>query len=277
MNRRMLGALVPLIVLTVVVWMVLRRAGDSGTAAAGGSRPTTALAADAEPEALIRASLEAYGGAARVESLRSLMLENEVTVYGVEESRAHGRSTERYRFPDKVRVDFSFGEETVTQLYDGLEAWIFQAGRAAKAPDYLAESLRRSVKHFPCVLLPAALDEHAILGHVVPGESGGRETLALTLTDPEGDQSRLWFDRESGLLARIDYAVFSSLGSDSMRVEMNDYREIDGVQTAFSAVIWYDGQKAQETRVTSAHRNPDLPDSLFAVPGSGGSPSPDSP
>jgi hypothetical protein len=274
MRRGTIGALLLLILIVGAGWLALRRDGHGPGPE---ERPAPALEAVDGPEALIRAALEAYGGADRVGSLRSLELENEITVYGVEESRARGHSVERYRFPDRVRVDFSFGEETVTQLYDGLEAWMFQGGRPSKAPDYLSESLRRSVKHFPSVLLPVALDERSILGAVAPGRLKGRETLALTLTDPEGDQSRLWFDRDTGLLTRIDYALFSSLGSDSMRVEMSDYREVDGIQTAFSAVIWYNGEKAQETRVTAARYDPPLPDSLFTAPAPVEDPPPRSP
>ncbi len=212
---------------------------------------------------LVLASLEAYGGSDRIRSLKTLRLENLITVHGQDGSKATGQSTEYYKFPDMVRVDFRFDRERVSHFYDGVNAWIEREGIESKGPDFLAESLRRSAKHFPMTLLSAALSERSILSPVGTEDLSNKRTLAFSITDGEGDQSRVWLDAETLLIARMDYIVFSSLGADSMSVMMADYREIDGIQTAFQATIYYNGKMAQETKVKEAVYNPDLPDSLF--------------
>jgi hypothetical protein len=268
MKRIMIWTVLLLVIVTVIVLIDRRRSIDENRVGSGQDLPVI-VGIESEPKALIRASLAAYGEPDRIAAIESMKLVNSVTIFGEEQSRAPGRSVEYYGFPDKVRVDFTFGTEEVSHLYDGLNAWTHQGGRVAKAPDYLAESLRKSVKHFPKMLLPAALNERSVLSTIVPDTLSGRGMLTFTLTDGEGDRSRLWFDAESYLLARIDYAVFSSRGSDSMTVVMRDYREIDDIQTAANAVIYFNGAKAQETRIDTVMYDPPLPDSLFVPPDTG--------
>ena len=218
------------------------------------------------PVELIRASIDAYGGSQKLRALKEISLKNTITIYGNDQSRVNGNSMEYYRFPDMVRVDFSFGSEKVTHLYDGLEAWTTAGGKVAKAPDFLTESLRRSVKHFPNTLLLAVLDERSDLGRAVAGSYNSKDVFTLELTDREGDQSKIWIDAETLMMVRIDYTLFSSLGADTMSVVISDYRMVDGIQTAFKATIYYNGAKAQETTVEEVRYNPNLPDSLFQLP-----------
>jgi hypothetical protein len=220
------------------------------------------------PTELVLASLEAYGGSDKIKSLKTLILKNLITVYGQDRSKVKGRSTEYYNFPDMVRVDFRFDEESVSHLFDGLEAWVIQAGKESKAPDFMAESMRRSAKHFPMTLLSNALSERSLLNDIGTDIFNKKKTFTLSITDGEGDQSKVWLDAETLLIARLDYVVFSSLGADSMSVVTSDYRELDGIQTAYRATIYYNGEKAQETFVEEVEYNPDLPVSLF-TPSSG--------
>ncbi|OGF97698.1 MAG: hypothetical protein A2Z06_00200 [Candidatus Glassbacteria bacterium RBG_16_58_8] len=215
-------------------------------------------------EDLLKASLASYGGIDRTGQIREITLKNAITVYGENQSRIQGYSNECYRFPDKVRVDFSFGANQVSHLFDGTAAWTRTGGIWAKGPDYLTEGLRRSLKHFPTTLLSTALDDRTLLRGIVPKNLDGKRCLTIELTDREGDQSRIWFDDETLLMARIDYPVFTSLGVDSMTILMTDYREAGGIQTPFRVAIYYNGDRAQDITVKEVVINPRLDDSLFA-------------
>ena len=218
------------------------------------------------PEEVIEASLEAYGGSERLASIREMSLKNRIKVYDKDQRTLEGRSTEYYRFPDQVRVDFEFESQRVSHLYDGLEAYTISGGKSAKAPDYLTEGLRRDVKHFPSTLLLAALDERSLLAPVESKILDGRPALSIDITDWENDFTTVWFDAGTFLMSRIDYVLYSSLGADTMTVLMSDYRPVEGIQTAFAARIYYNGERAQETAVEEVRYNPGLPDSLFVPP-----------
>jgi outer membrane lipoprotein-sorting protein len=218
-----------------------------------------------DPEDLIEASIDAYGGSQKLSAIKEISLENDIVIYNQDESKIHGNSFEYYRFPDLVRVDFVFFANKTTHFYDGLAAWTINGGKKSKASDYLAEGLRRNVKHFPSSLLLTALDERSILSRIITENFDDKPIYTLELTDWEGDLSKIWIDPETRLMVRIDYILFTSLGADTMSVVMSDYQDVNGIQLAFSASFYYNGGKAQETKVKNVKYNPDLPDSLFAI------------
>lgn len=215
------------------------------------------------PEELVRASLEAYGGIGKIASIEEIYLKNNIVIYDQNRRTLKGQSTEFYRFPDQVRVNFRFDTDEVTHLYNGLEAWTVTGSKSAKAPDFLTEGLRRSVKHFPTTLLLPALDERSLLSSVAAKIENDRTVYSLKITDRENDHSEIWFNGETLLMNQIEYVLYSSLGADTMTIAISDYRAIDGIQTAFAATIFYNGEMAQETTIEDVRYNPDLPDSLF--------------
>ncbi len=217
---------------------------------------------------LLAASLEAYGGMERIGSIEGIYLKNTIVIYDQNQRALKGESTEFYRFPDQVRVNFRFDADELTHFYNGLEAWTVMGSNTSKAPDFIAEDLRRSIKHFPTTLLLSSFDERSLLSPLVPIIENDRMVYSLGITDRENDYSEIWFDAETLLLSRIEYVLYSSLGADTMTIDISDYREVDGIQTAFAATIFYNGKRAQETVIEEVRYNPNLPDSLF-VPKSG--------
>ncbi len=225
----------------------------------------TADFGNSDPEDLIRASIDAYGGSQRLGTIKEISLENDIIVYDQDSNKVHGNSFEYYRFPDMVRVDFSFFANKTTHLYDGLTAWTITGGKKSKASDYLAEGLRRNVKHFPSSLLLTALDERSNLSRIMTETFDDKPAFTLELTDWEGDLSKIWIDPETLMMVRIDYILFTSLGADTMSVVMSDYQDVNGIQLAFNASFYYNGGKAQETKVKEVKYNPNLPDSFFVI------------
>jgi len=218
------------------------------------------------PDELLNASLKAYGGIDKIGAIKELHLRNRIRIFDHEQNAMNGRSNEFYRFPDQVRVNFRFETEEVTHLYNGLEAWTVQGSEVTKAPDFIAEGLRRSVKHFPTTLLLSALDERSFLAPLERRQTENDRTVySLKITDRENDYSEIWIDGETLLMNRIDYVLYSSLGADTMSIFVSDYRPVDGIQTAFAATIYYDGERAQETIIDEVQSNPNLPDSIFAL------------
>jgi len=215
-----------------------------------------------DPINLIRRSLDAYGEADLVDRVESLRLQNRITMYGGEVKE--DRSVEYYRFPNQSRIDVISDTEVFTFLYDGVDGWQIAKGLRSRSPDMITEGLRRGIKHIPILLLRSALDDRSILGPVLPDSLDGRVALRVDLTDREGDQSRLWFDTETLLIARLDYTFIGSRGGIPVRVMMGEYRAFDGVQTATLVQFYQHEALSQETQVDEATYNPTLPDSIFA-------------
>jgi hypothetical protein len=54
------------------------------------------------------------------------------------------------------------------------------------------------------------------------------------MTPKRGKVETFYFDRDSGLLARMDQIVPSPLGEIPTEMDLTDYRVVEGVQTPFS-------------------------------------------
>lgn len=62
----------------------------------------------------------------------------------------------------------------------------------------------------------------------------GKPVWKVEMTPHEGKPEIFYFDKDSGLLARMALKVVSPMGEVDAGVTLDDYRDVDGVQTAFS-------------------------------------------
>jgi len=259
--RIVVGTLLVVGIVAVVRWSNLLTDGNGDAAG-----PVEMAGADIDPARLIQLSLDAYGGADIARSLETLRLESAIRAYDADGNAEEGRATEYYRFPDRVRSNVSMESRDFVLLYDGLDAWTIREGQRRKGADNIAEGRRRGVKHVPILLIYSALNERSILGPVHADTLNNRRMYVLDITDAGGDQTQIWLDAESLLLARLDYTLYTSLGTIPVRVMMGEYQLFDGVQTATYVDFYYSEEIIQETRVDQASYNSPLSDTLFALP-----------
>jgi hypothetical protein len=94
---------------------------------------------------------------------------------------------------------------------------------------------------------------------------GGRRTYRVVATPKAGTPETLFFDAESGLLARTEATVTTAAGAVPVVADPSDYRRVDGIMLAFASRMTVMGQERVVT-IEHVEHNVAMPADRFALP-----------
>lgn len=146
------------------------------------------------------------------------------------------------------------GQAVVTEVRDGSAAWA-----DGVRPGWIIESLGgKNVEE--------GLEE---LADVYEGHYMKDLTLAaitqFKLSGDAGSDIEAFFEKEPGLLRKIDMVAETEMDKIPVEVHVSDYREQDGIKTSFKTVINVLGQERIFT-TTSVEHNIEIPEGIFDLP-----------
>jgi photosynthetic reaction center cytochrome c subunit len=130
-----------------------------------------------------------------------------------------------------------------TLAYDGRAGWIAAPHRPVPVLALTGQDLD-GLRLDADLAFPARIKDALTNWRVGPGETiDGREVQLVQGTTAQGALATLYFDKDSGLLARqVRYAA-SPVGRIPTQIDYADYREVAGVKLPFRrTIIWLDGQ-----------------------------------
>jgi outer membrane lipoprotein-sorting protein len=97
---------------------------------------------------------------------------------------------------------------------------------------------------------------------------GGKKVYDVELTSDSGAKVTLSFDAESGLQLGQKFEQVTPMGKMPVSVEIEDYREVDGIKIPFKQIT--DASLAKATQeITEVEFNPEVDTSTFAMPTGG--------
>jgi len=94
---------------------------------------------------------------------------------------------------------------------------------------------------------------------------GGIDCWVVVLTPEAGEPLKMFYEKESGLLARVDTVAETEMGKVPVEAYLSDYRETGGIKGAYKIVIKVIGQERIFT-TTSIEHNIDMPEGIFDLP-----------
>jgi hypothetical protein len=94
----------------------------------------------------------------------------------------------------------------------------------------------------------------------------GRALPALAVRSPVMAPVTLAFDPQTGLIARQQYPVSTLAGSATADESFSDYRDVDGIQVAFRAVVRRPGLPLIERTIRTIEFNIPIDPALLARP-----------
>lgn len=212
---------------------------------------------------IITESLRAHGGADLLAALRSLGMRASSVLLGQGQEVAEESAV--YRFPEGMRSEAKIGNDVYVQGYFRSTAWTRTGGEVRDADTGTTELLRRSLKHFPNILL-YALDPAAVT--LMRGTTfiDGKPYHTLSIIDAESDETILCISAEDFLIHRMEYSVFAGVTEELLRLDFRDFRAHAGVSLPHQVDITMNGMRVQETKIDKYELNLPLPDSLFEKP-----------
>ena len=203
--------------------------------------------------------LEAIGGRALQDSIRTLRVGGAVTAFGL-----HGRATIWHARPDRGASEIELGPFKLAEGFDGTTAWRTDpSGKLVLLDGRDLEEAKAD-----------AWFEHT--RWIEPDQAGGTVAEAgaerdsagtyavLEMTPPVGRPRRLWFDDRTGLLAR----TVSKHDQQTLTFMNSDFRRVGGRTFAFRSLTRIEGMPANDLllELDSIAVNADIPAARFAAP-----------
>jgi hypothetical protein len=155
----------------------------------------------------------------------------------------------------------------VVETFDGREAWISQSAQLAPLP-----FLERTGGEADAERLTAALTFPAQIKTLLtewrvgpPANFDDRDFTMVQGTMNGKFPVNLYFDDETGLLARTVTYADSPVGLSPMQVDYSDYRELGGLKVPYKLIVtWLDGKSI--ILLTDVKANVPVEASRFARP-----------
>jgi len=197
-------------------------------------------------EQILDKFIQAVGGAQKLSQLNSFVAKGTYAGFDTDFQKAPVEISAKAPNQRTMTVHLPGGDDTTT--YDGREGWIAAADRPVPMilltggdldgarldaelsfPALVKQNLSKWRANFP----PVTID--------------GRTLQVVEGTAPGGSVVKLFFDKESGLLARQVRYADTVVGLTPLHVEYSDYRTVAGVKVPFHWIVtWVDGQSTIE-------------------------------
>jgi len=219
-----------------------------------------------EAEQVLDKYLQAIGGAQKAASLTSFAAKGTFQTYGIPTKYAMDVFAKAPAQRTMIVHNLASGE--LIDTYDGHEAWIMQPPQLAPVP-----LLERTGGEIDGARLTAALSFPGQIKKLLtqwrvgpPAVIDDRDLTMVQGTINGKFPVNLYFDDESGLLARTVTYADSPVGLAPMQVDYADYRELAGVKIPYKMIVtWLDGRST--IQLTEVHANVPVEASKFARPG----------
>jgi hypothetical protein len=227
-------------------------------------------AAQDDPKAILERAIKAHGGADKLAKLKAV------------KTRAKGRleirggldftETTLAQLPGQLKeviLITNAGQQTaVTLVFNGKEGWIRTNDQTGDMDPRLVESmqnaayLRQVARLYP---LKEKVYELAILPPILVSD---QPAVGFKVSSKGHKDVNLYFYKETGLLARMDYRTFDLSGMNEVREERTvlAYQEVDGLKTARRLVAYRDGNKFMEAEILEARLLDKIDDDEFRKP-----------
>ena len=224
-----------------------------------------AVGADDAPAAIIEKSLKAVGGEANFIKHRAARWNETGTYYGSGQGQPYGGKYD-IQLPGQFRMEI---EGVFLIVVNGDKGWMQAGGetREMTKEEWLeqAESLHgswvsslvplREKKYKLAALGDSKVEDRAVVGVRVSCE-GHRDV-------------ELYFDKETGLLAKVEQRVKAAeMGGKEVTQSAiyRNYREVDGAKIPMKLAVLRDGKQFVEAEVKEYKAAGKLDDSVFAKP-----------
>jgi zinc protease len=234
--------------------------------APGGANPASVTKTEVElpslKEILDRAE-KAVGGEEAWKSVNTRLMKG---VYQSEDSSAFVAMEIYQKSPDKTLYKMKLPQDIVMRdVCDGKSAWIEdpRGGYHEYSGAALASRVRRSQfsEQANMILIAAT-------GKVLGVEKVGTHNAYVVEYSPQKNETaKLYFDTESGLEIRTEDTFQSPEGPYVVKLDMDDYREVDGMKFPFRMKRTEKGAVIN-IRLTQVKNNYPIEDELFAKPAS---------
>jgi zinc protease len=207
---------------------------------------------------LVSRAVKAKGGVEKLRSIRTIKSTSTATI--VDGDRSVDVETKTYiRYPNAFRTDARMPNGPVIQVFNAGDYWIQDERGARSLPEPVAAQIQGTVQRDVIGMLLALTDGKLTATRAPDAVEDGRRLPALTVAQAGMPPVTLLLDPSTDLIVGQRYGK-------SMIERYSDYRNVDGLQVAFTTVLSKDGLPMVTRRVRSFEYNVHLDAALFTKP-----------
>jgi hypothetical protein len=228
-----------------------------------------AAVADEPPavKAVIDRAIQAAGGADKLAQLKAGVWTTK-SAGRTSETKLYGQLPGQFRLESERTVD---GKPiVVTRVIDGDSGWVKQGDAITPMSPEQVAAMKATYYHKAAAqtLLPLRDPGTTLvpLGEVVIND---RPTIGIRVLRKDVPELRLFFDKETGLVAKGEARMRERPNGPEVLLEeyFSDYREINlGVKLPFKTKTMRDGKPLREVEMTGFRAVPKLDAALFTTP-----------
>jgi hypothetical protein len=255
-------------VMTIVVYALLAAAPNGAAFAQEKTPPAkapeaAAKATTAEPtvDQILDKFEQAIGGRQAMEKITSRVAKG---VFELPSMGVKGEMELYAKAPNKSLAIQNFpGIGEAREGYDGKVAWAQNPiqGLREKSGAELAAVVRMSDMHIAI----KTRQLYSKLEFKGKEKVGDHETYVILATPQEGAPVTMYFDTQTGLIARTDLILETPEGRIPVEILAEDYREVDGIKMAFTA-LQKTPMASGVIKLTEVKHNVAIDDSKFNKP-----------
>jgi photosynthetic reaction center cytochrome c subunit len=154
------------------------------------------------------------------------------------------------------------GAESIT-AYDGTGGWTLTTGRPLRE---MSSSDLDGAKMDADLHFATDIQKEFSDWRVLPGEKvGDVQMIVIRGRMPDKPPIKLYFEEQSGLLARLVRYAETPLGNNPTQIDYSNYRDVDGVKVPFTWTVARPGNRFT-INIDKIQQNVPVDDSKFARP-----------
>jgi hypothetical protein len=229
-------------------------------------------AADApDANAILDKAIKAIGGEEKLSKVKVASWKAKGTVtFGGNDNPVTTQSTMQGLDHARLELEGEFGGNPFkgVTVVAGDKGWRdFGGNRMDLDKDALANEKRTIyLMWVPITILPLKGKEFKVEA-IAEENAGDKPAAGIKATGPDGKELRLYFDKESGLLAKMVAKVIGFMGDEyTQETTFSDYQEMGGIKKATKLQSKRDGEKFIEQQITEFKVLDEVDAKTFAEP-----------
>lgn len=209
--------------------------------------------AQGEPRAIIDKAIKAQGGEDKIAKCKAVQTKakGRLEIMGGLPFTSEDTAQLSGQMKEITDVEVNGKKITIITVFNGSKGWISASGQTMDMDDKVIEAMKENVYHFRVQLLVDLKDQKYRLASL--GEIGvdGRPALGVKVSSKGHKDVNLYFDKENGLLVKIEYRTMDLTSGTEVNEETiaSDYQEMDGYKVAKKILTKRDGKKYLEAEL----------------------------
>jgi len=237
--------------------------GAAGEESEAGPKPG---ASNPEGKALIPKVVEGLGGAARVDSIKTLRIRSTV-VQKTAQGEVPVQVDNTFAFPDRTVqvVNTPMGE--MKSVVTPSTAFMSRGGQVVDLPAELRQSAQSDLKRDQVYVAQHAADPNYLFAAAGTEQIGSVKTVILDIS-ADGTPARWFVDPQTGHVLRRTYTTQGRRGPIQRTVDSTAWTTADGLTLPSQGTLSENGEPTATIKVDQVEVNPPVDPKIFEKPAS---------